>query len=161
MTRPAGHPKRADVSDEDILRLRGLGLSWQAIALETGMSRTGVRLRHGALTGRERPDRPARPQSAVTAPPAYDRAAPVGFAEVAERAGPETAAALAADPEMTRTARWTVNGSPAWPWRDVLRWGVRTGVIQPGQFPHPDHGLPALEAARRPDRGRPDAGSPA
>lgn len=145
--RAPGHPKRADVPDEDILRLRGLGLSWQAIALETGMSRTGVRLRHGALTGRERPDRPASParRKPVTAPPVYDRAAPVGVAEVAERAGAETAAALAADPEMTGAAKWTVNGSPAWPWRDVLRWGVRTGVIQSGVFPYPDRDTAALE----------------
>ena len=57
--RPRGPRKRADVSDDDILDLRdNAHLSFQQIALETGMSKTGARLRYYALTGRPRPDRP-------------------------------------------------------------------------------------------------------
>jgi len=33
------------------------GLSWAQIAERTGMSRTGVRMRYYAITGRERPGR--------------------------------------------------------------------------------------------------------
>jgi hypothetical protein len=55
--RSPGRRKRGDVADDDILELRAAGLSFQAIALELRMSKTGVRLRYGQLTGRERPDR--------------------------------------------------------------------------------------------------------
>lgn len=45
--RPSG-PQRLAVSDEEISRLRGEGLSWRAIARQVGMSEAGVRKRHRA-----------------------------------------------------------------------------------------------------------------
>ena len=59
--RPRGRGKRADVADDDILELRAAGWSFQQIALELRMSKTGVRLRYGQLTGTPRPDRPEKP----------------------------------------------------------------------------------------------------
>jgi predicted transcriptional regulator len=70
--RRAGAPQRPDVRDERILELRaaphdperearGLPratpMSYARIGRLVGMSPTGVRMRHYALTGRERPDR--------------------------------------------------------------------------------------------------------
>lgn len=43
--RRSGPRGRLDVSDDEIVRLHFLGLSWQQVADELGMSRTGVRKR--------------------------------------------------------------------------------------------------------------------
>jgi DNA-binding transcriptional regulator YiaG len=57
--RSRGRRKREDVSDDEILALRDQDhLSFREIALTTGLSKTGVRMRYYSLTGRQRPDRP-------------------------------------------------------------------------------------------------------
>lgn len=61
--RPRGARKRADVPDDLVVELREqTQLSYQQMADETGMSKTGVRLRYGALTGKERPGRHRAPR---------------------------------------------------------------------------------------------------
>ena len=55
---PRGPRKRPDVRDRLVLDLRDReGLPFAEIARRVHMSRTGVRMRYYALTGRERPDR--------------------------------------------------------------------------------------------------------
>jgi DNA-binding Lrp family transcriptional regulator len=49
--RPAA-PRGAGVSDQQILELRGSGMSWSRIAATTGMSVSGVRYRHDVATGK-------------------------------------------------------------------------------------------------------------
>lgn len=63
--RRRGPRGRADVRDQKILDLRdrsataegGQPMSFEAIGRAVGMSKTGVRMRYYALTGRTRPDR--------------------------------------------------------------------------------------------------------
>lgn len=57
--RRTGPRGRVDVATSLILQLRAEGLSWREIAADTGMSPTGVRLRHDQATGKGRPDRPS------------------------------------------------------------------------------------------------------
>jgi transposase-like protein len=58
VARRRGARRRADVTDELILHLRDEDhLSWPEIARETGMSRTGVRMRYLAAHGIPRPER--------------------------------------------------------------------------------------------------------
>ena len=63
--RRTGPRGRTDIADEKILALRdesaaegGRPLSFAEIGRQLGMSKTGVRMRYYALTGRQRPDRP-------------------------------------------------------------------------------------------------------
>ena len=56
--RPRG-PRPDRTADGTILRMREQGASYAAIAAQVGMSASGVRWRHHALTGRPRPDRGA------------------------------------------------------------------------------------------------------
>lgn len=58
LARPAGRPKRPDVPDDLVTELRDqAGLSYEQMAAETRMSKTGIRNRYYSLTGRERPER--------------------------------------------------------------------------------------------------------
>jgi len=58
---------------------------------------------------------------------------PVGLAEIAERLGVQRQTAvqwrqlgLLPDP------KWTVSGSPAWEWRDIVKWARETGRYERG-----------------------------
>jgi hypothetical protein len=54
VVRPRGARKLPDVTDEQVRELRDAGLSFRQMALDTGMSPTGVRNRYYAITGRPR-----------------------------------------------------------------------------------------------------------
>ena len=60
ISRPPGRPKQAGTPDDVVVRLKDQdGLSFEEIARRTGMSKTGVRTRYYAVTGRQRPGRVA------------------------------------------------------------------------------------------------------
>lgn len=62
--RHRGRRKREDIDDAELVSLRDTDhLSWQEIAATIGMSRTGVRLRYGAIKGIPRPGRPPGQQA--------------------------------------------------------------------------------------------------
>lgn len=43
-------PPRAPIADEEILRLRGEGMSWRGVAAQVGMSQAGARKRYRIAT---------------------------------------------------------------------------------------------------------------
>ena len=53
-TRRSGPPS-APATDDEIVTLRDSGMSWQAVADQVGMSRTGVRIRYAQATEGARP----------------------------------------------------------------------------------------------------------